>query len=139
MYPIGKMISLSPQEEILPALEPILSPFLIELQQLTGQAQSAQVKTRLMYLLKVLTTLFQALCLNNSNKNKSPANSNSQQEPATVLMPQIVPILKSVADKWIEDEEVMDAIWMLIKQTAGTLVENGSNRVVIQVCRVSIH
>lgn len=32
MYPIGKMLSQLPENEILPRLEPILTPFLIELQ-----------------------------------------------------------------------------------------------------------
>ena len=47
-------------------------------------------------------------------------------------MPQILPLLKGIADKYIEDEEVMDGVWLLLKQTAASLVEKNL-QVVMQV------
>ena len=135
MYPIGKMISLGPTENVLPGLEPILTPFFVELQTLSQQGQSAQARSRILYILKVLTTLFQALCLGNSNR-KQPKQQQLEataQDPATVLVPQILPLLKAVGDKWIDDEDIMDSTWMLIKQTSGALVDRQSHGVVLQV------
>ena len=42
MYPMGKMLSLMPPANILPRLEPIITPYLQEMQDTVGQPPSPQ-------------------------------------------------------------------------------------------------
>ena len=42
MYPMGKMLSLMPPANILPRLEPIITPYLQEMQETVGQPPSPQ-------------------------------------------------------------------------------------------------
>ena len=61
MYPIGKMLSLMPPSNILPRLEPILTPYLHDMQETVGQPPSPQTKAKISFQLKILMTLFQTL------------------------------------------------------------------------------
>ena len=61
MYPMGKMLSLMPPPNILPRLEPILTPYLRDMQETVGQPPSPQTKAKISFQLKILMTLFQTL------------------------------------------------------------------------------
>lgn len=116
MYPIGKMISVStPSSQILPQLEPIIMPYLVELQELSQQQPSVPIKAKIMFIVKLLTTLIQAMDI----KNPEPG----QAHPVAVLAEQLLPLIQSLALKWNTDEEIMDAIWMLVRQVSPSLVE----------------
>lgn len=126
MYPVGKMLSVIPQAEVMPYMEQFLMPYLTNLQQLSQQAPSAVDKPKVIFVFKVLTSLFQSL--DSKKRESEKAESVQQQAPAqqplTVVFPQLMPLIKSVAFKWNKDADVMDAVWVLVKQMTMCLSDN---------------
>jgi hypothetical protein len=101
-YCIGKMLSLMPAHEVLSKLEPILMPYLAELQSLAAQNPKPESKSKLCFILQVLTTLFQTFKLANSLSNNLPESEIQDaqlQNPVVVLFPQIFPLLEQLAKK----------------------------------------
>ncbi|TRY79407.1 hypothetical protein TCAL_07050 [Tigriopus californicus] len=126
MYPIGKMLSMMPQEEIMGTMESILTPYITELRSLSAQEPNVQLKTRVVFILKLLTTLFQALNLNPKEEgDKVESQQNPKRiQPMITLFPQLFPLVKDVAARWVRDEEVMDTVWGFLKQCAHTLLND---------------
>ena len=128
-YSVGKMLSLMPPEQILPRLEPILSPYLAELQSIAGQEATPQLKPRVDFILKLLTTLFQSLEFQpNKGEGEQEMTEAQKQEfqkqnPVFVLFPQIYPLLKQVAEKWIRDADIIETMCNLLKQCVTTLMD----------------
>ena len=127
MYSVGKMLSLMPSDQILPKLEPILSPYLTELQSIAGQNATPQLKPRVDFILKLLTTLFQSLEIptkeGDSAQIVAEKHAMQQQNPIVVLFPQIYPLLKQVAEKWIRDADIIETMCNLLKQCVSTLMD----------------
>ena len=127
MYSVGKMLSLMPPEQILPKLEPILSPYLAELQSIAGQEPTPQLKPRVDFILKLLTTLFQSLEIQTKNGENQLTEVQKQQlqqqNPVFVLFPQIYPLLKQIAEKWIRDADIIETMCNLLKQCVTTLMD----------------
>ncbi len=118
MYPIGKMLSLVPQDQTMPYLEQVLTPYLMGLQEISQQPEpTVAAKPRLIFIFKLLTTLFQSLDVA-KNKSESAAEGQTQQtvQPLSILFPQLMPCIKNVAFKWVRDVDVMEAVWTFIKQ-----------------------
>ena len=46
-----------------------------------------------------------------------------QQNPVVVLFPQIYPLLKQIAEKWIRDADIIETMCNLLKQCVTTLMD----------------
>ena len=127
MYSVGKMLSLMPPDQILPKLEPIISPYLAELQSIAGQEATPQLKPRVDFILKLLTTLFQSLEIptKNGESEQSIAQKQEMQQknPVVILFPQIYPLLKQIAEKWIRDPDIIETMCNLLKQCVTTMLD----------------
>lgn len=127
MYPVGKMLATVPRDQVMNYLQPILMPHLMELNTLSTQDVNPVARGKVICILKMLTTLFQALDSNNKDEDEK-AEAQQQQmaqlNPAVVLFPQILPLIKTLSFKWIGDEDVMDAIWNFTKQSTSSLGQN---------------
>ena len=121
MYSIGKMLSLMPQEQILPRLEPILSPYLQELDNVSNQTPSPHAKPKVDFVFKLLTMLIQSLEPPQQQNENAAAKTNM---PVQVLFPQIYPIIKRVAEKWYKDSDVIECMCNLLNQCVQTLQDN---------------
>ncbi len=126
MYPIGKMLSLMPPATILPRLEPIITPYLKDMQETANLPPSPQSKAKITFLLKILMTLFQSLDIRRRDDEQAEAQQNNleHQQPIAVIFPQIYPLLKRVAEVWIKDGDVMDTLSNVLTQVVSTLVDD---------------
>jgi len=123
MYPIGKMLSQVPQGQIMPYLEQILTPHLLALQEMASQEPSVAAKPRLIFIFKLLTSLFQSLDISKDQEHPPPERARNQSQPLTVLYPQLMPYIKGISMKWTLDIDVMDAVWTFVKQVTTCLAE----------------
>merc|ERR1712241_847544 len=125
-YPIGKMLSLMPPPNILPRLEPILSPYLQEMQETVGQPPSPQTKAKISFHLKILMTLFQTLDIRPRDDERAEAQQTKMDhpQPISVIFPQIYPLLKRAAEVWIKDADVMDTLSSVLKQVVFILLDD---------------
>ena len=127
MYPIGKMLSLLPPETILPKLEPILTPYLRDMQATVEQPINPATKAKISFLLKILMTLFQTLDIRRRDDEQAEAqqaNLTKHPQPISVIFPQIYPLLKRVAEVWIKDDDVIETLSSVLKQVVSTLLDD---------------
>ena len=126
MYPMGKMLSLLPPDSILPRLEPILTPYLREMQEAIGQPANPQTKAKITFHLKILMTLFQTLDIRRRDDDQAEAQQTNldHAQPISVIFPQIYPLLKRVAEVWIKDADVIDTLCTVLKQVVSTLLDD---------------
>ena len=101
-------------------LEPIISPYLQELNNVSNQDPSPHAKPKVDFVFKLLTMLIQSLepPQNDEQQNNAPAKPNL---PVQVLFPQIYPIIKRVAEKWYRDSDVIECMCNLLNQCVQTL------------------
>ena len=125
MYPIGKMLSQIPQGQIMPYLESILTPHLMALQEMSSQETTAGAKPRLVFIFKLLTSLFQSMEIAKGQEHPQAggAQIQSRSQPLVILYPQLMPYIKSISFKWAHDTDVMDALWTFVKQVTTCLEE----------------
>eukprot|EP00095_Tigriopus_kingsejongensis_P012065 maker-scaffold60_size442463-snap-gene-0.27 protein:Tk12065 transcript:maker-scaffold60_size442463-snap-gene-0.27-mRNA-1 annotation:"Importin-13" len=126
MYPIGKMLSMMGQDEIMANLGSILTPYITELRTIATQDPNVQLRARVLFIMKLLTTLFQALDLNPKEEgDKVEAQQIPKRtQPIITLFPQLFPLVKDVAARWVRDEDVMDTVWGFLKQCGATLLDD---------------
>ena len=126
MYPVGKMLSLMPQEEMTEKLERVVTPYVKELEELLGKEPDAKNKARTIFLLKLFTTLFQSLVhVDKENENKAESLQTPRPvQPTLALFPRIFPIVRAVTRVSVRDPEVMEAVWNLLKQSVSTLKDD---------------
>ena len=110
------MLSQVPEGQIMPYLEQILTPQLLALQEMTSQEPSVAAKPRLIFIFKLLTSLFQSLDISKDQEHTPPERARNQSQPLTVLYPQLMPYVKRISMKWTLDTDVMDAVWTFVKQ-----------------------
>jgi hypothetical protein len=80
-------------------LEPILTPYLTELQGLNSVECSLQTKAKTIFHLKLVASLFQSLDVKPKNENKNEhtmTTAQQQQNPVALIFPQILPLLQQV-------------------------------------------
>jgi len=122
MYSIGKMLSLLPPDQILTRLEPILSPYLQELSNLSNQVATPHSKPKVDFIFKLLTMLVQSL------EPQQAQNEQQQQQktnmPVQVLFPQMYPLIKKIAEKWIRDPDIIECMCNLLSQCVQTLQDD---------------
>lgn len=130
MYPLGKMLSLLPAQQILPRLEPILAPHLQILSSLTSAPATDQhVRQKIVFVLKLMGTLFQTLNINRRADDQPESDTsqlrNSQGEPCDqpvfVIVKQCLPILDKLCQHNPGDSEIVDAVCAVLKQAVSTL------------------
>jgi len=132
MYPLGKMLSLLPAQQILPRLEPILAPHLQLLSSLTANGAPAPDPTsrqKIIFVLKLLSTLFQTLNINRRADDQPESDMsqlrNSQGEPVDqpvfIIVKQLLPLLEKVCASNTADTEIIDAVCAVLKQSVATL------------------
>ena len=122
MFPIGRMVAYLPRGDMLNQLQNILTPYLTDLQNITNRQQSgpsAPDRGQILYVLKIVTTLFQSLDGSGpmtTSKQKEHSQQGQQKESIAILLPQIFPLVTNVAKSWFGDEEVMDLAYSFVKQ-----------------------
>ena len=83
-------------------LEPILTPYLSELQGLNTVECSQQTKAKTIFHLKLIASLFQSLDVKPKHENKNHSTSALTtnvagfQHPVALIFPQILPLLQQV-------------------------------------------
>ena len=104
MYPIGKMVSFLPPQDVLNELQTLLMPYLVELQGVMARQQhGAGERAQILFILKLFTTLFQSLehstnrRMNQDSRAEALQQHQQPKSPLSALMPQLLPLLKSVA------------------------------------------
>ena len=100
----------------MPYLEQILTPHLLALQEMTSQEPTAAAKPRLIFIFKLLTSLFQSLDISKGQEHTQAESARNQSQPLTILYPQLMPYVKGISVKWTLDSDVMDAVWTFVKQ-----------------------
>ncbi|XP_040576094.1 importin-13 [Lepeophtheirus salmonis] len=121
MYPIGRMLTLLPYDQIIPRLEPILAPHLVKLGALVSEEPSLQNRPRIIFYLKMVSNLFSALDI--SKKENHHQQQARPQQPIASILPQIMPMLRFIAEKWALDTNVSENLCDLLKQSIGTLLD----------------
>jgi len=119
MYPLGKMFGFLPPEDMNRELQGVLQPYINELQTMASRAQPGpQDRGQTLYALKVLFTLFQSLDgSGGGGRSATEAQQGQRVSCLSVLLPQIFPHAAGAARLWHADEEVMDAVYMFLRQT----------------------
>ena len=112
------MLSQIPQGQIMPYLERILTPHLMALEEISSQETTAGARPRLVFIFKLLTSLFQSMEIAKGQEHPQAgcAQNQSQSQPLVILYPQLMPYIKSISFKWTLDTDVMDALWTFVKQ-----------------------
>lgn len=77
-------------------LEPILTPYLSELQGLNSVECSQQSKAKTIFHLKLIASLFQSLDVKQKADNKNITTSVGSHHPVALIFPQILPLLQQV-------------------------------------------
>ena len=103
-------------------LEPILSPYLQELDTVSNQAPTPHSKPKVDFIFKLLTMLIQSLEPPQNEENGAGGGGGLKTNlPVQVLFPQIYPIIKRVAEKWFQDADVIECMCNLLNQCVQTL------------------
>jgi len=136
MFPLGKMVSLLPPHQILTRLEPIMAPYIMELQQLAQHQQlpsnAQQAKTRIIFLLKLLAMLFTTLDIK-CREDDQPESEAAQfrdtagdpvPQPVFIIVKQTLPIFTSLSQRYSSDHDVTEAVCALLKQSVSTLQDD---------------
>lgn len=126
---VGQVLSVLPFEDIMENLNPILTPHLQQLEQLTTQEPSASVKNGLLLKLNMLSWLFASL---DTERDTGEAEEPKQQvkvkstgpKPVFVILQQIAPMLRTIVSNWIMDAGVVEAICELFKRSLQTLMDD---------------
>ena len=124
------MLSLLPAQQILGRLEPILAPHLQLLGSLSeGPAADQQARQKIVFVLKMLGTLFQTLNVDR-RRDDQPESDTSQlrniqgepfDQPTFVIVKQCLPVLEKLCQHNPGDGEIVDAVCAVLKQAVSTL------------------
>ncbi|KAJ3642174.1 hypothetical protein Zmor_024983 [Zophobas morio] len=117
MYSIGKVLSILPIPRIMEYLNIILAPSFKEIQELLNVDPSPAVKTSLITRLKVLSSLFNSLCV------KKPQTQIIEQ-PTVLVMQNTMPLYKVIGEKYGTSNDVMEELSVLFKYVVTTLLDD---------------
>ncbi|XP_053395746.1 importin-13-like [Mercenaria mercenaria] len=122
---IGQVLSVLPYSDIMGHLDPILTPIIQELEQLSKQQPSSSVKNRLLLKINMLSWLFASLDTDRELGGDKQAQFKSQgPKPVFVILQRIAPILQTIVSDWIYDAGVVEAICELFKRSLQTLMDD---------------
>jgi len=124
------MLALLPTQQILPRLEPILSPHLQLINSLSlSPAPDQQTRQKIIFVLKLLGSLFQTLNITRRSDDQ-PESETSQlrnslgepvDQPVFIILKQFLPMLDKVCQNNPQDSEIIDSVCALLKQSVSTL------------------
>ncbi|RZC40401.1 importin-13, partial [Asbolus verrucosus] len=117
MYSIGKVLSILPVPRIMEYLNIILAPSFKEMQEFINVEPSPAVKTSLITRLKVLSALFNSLCV---KKNQTQI----LEQPSVLVMQNTMPLYKVIGEKYCTSNDVMEELSILFKYVVTTLQED---------------
>ncbi|EFA09709.1 importin-13 [Tribolium castaneum] len=117
MYSIGKVLSILPVPRIMDYLNIILAPSFKEMQDLLNVEPSPAVKTSLITRLKVLSSLFNSLCVKKSQ-------THIIEQPTVLVMQNTMPLYKVIGEKYCTSGDVMEELSILLKYVVTTLLED---------------
>lgn len=133
MYPLGKMLSLLPPQQILPRLEPLLSGHLQALEQLSKAPPDQNSKARIVFVLKLLTMLFTTLDIARREDDQpeseaspvvDPGSGERVQQPVFMILKQCLPVYLSLCGLYSQDPEIAEAVCVNLKQGVATLQDD---------------
>jgi hypothetical protein len=117
MFSIGKVLSILPVPRIMEYLNIILAPSFKEMQELLNVEPSPAVKTSLITRLKVLSSLFNSLCVKKSQ-------TQIMEQPTVLVMQNTMPLYKVIGEKYGRSSDVMEELSILFKYVVTTLLED---------------
>ena len=133
MYPLGKMLSLMSPHEILPRLEPVLSCHMTALDQLSKAPPDQNGKTRIIFILKLLTMLFTTLDIARREDDQpesdvrpavDPGSGEKVEQPVLVILKQLLPVYQQVCAQYNTDPDITEAVCSNLKQGVSTLQDD---------------
>ncbi|KAL0277773.1 UNVERIFIED_CONTAM: hypothetical protein PYX00_004941 [Menopon gallinae] len=122
MYSVGRILSILPLDVIMQYLDVILSPYLDQLNSLSMEQPSAQVKNNILLCLKMIGTLSGTLDIRPDpySENVSPS---SDPQPVLLILHKLLPVIKLIFNAWPTDSHVTQSIFSALKYAVTTLLE----------------
>ncbi|KAK6640059.1 hypothetical protein RUM43_008336 [Polyplax serrata] len=145
MCTIGLLLSALPLETIMQYLNLILTPYMEQLNALSLQAPSTHVKNNILLCLKLLGVLSATLNtkLETNSEAAEPCKQNNDPQPVLLILQKLLPVIKSITNSWSADDQVMQAVFVLLKHAVTTLVEDVQSVVTdildLIVCTYRVH
>lgn len=130
MYPLGKMLSLLPPQQILPRLEPLLANHMQALDHLSKTPPDQNSKNRIIFVLKLLTMLFTTLDIARREDDQpesecgplvDPGSGESIQQPVFLILKQCLPVYSAICANYSTDPDITEAVCTNLKQGVSTL------------------
>lgn len=125
------------QSTIMTYLNATLTPYisrLSHLKDLMGSGLSREQQCELISLLKLLSCLARHLNLNNTapeedddedtTRRHSQVSNNGEPQPLLLVLQQLMPLLSAIASKASTDQEIIEALCKLLKNSISTLVDD---------------
>lgn len=123
---IGQVLSVLPFSQIMQHLQPILTPHIQQLQQLSKEQPSAAVKNSIVLKLNMLTWLFASLDTEREHGGDQSVKQKQGPKPVFVILQQVALVLRNIVSTWIQDAGVIEAICELFKRSLQTLMDDFS-------------
>ncbi|KAH3721182.1 importin-13-like [Dreissena polymorpha] len=119
---IGHALSVMPYGDILEMLDPVLTPQISELEQLTKEPPSGVVKNSILLKLNMMSWLFGSL---DTDRDRKGEKLNKEgPKPVFVILQKVAPILQSIVAVWITDTSVIEAVCDMLKRSLQTLMDD---------------
>ncbi|CAL4066071.1 unnamed protein product, partial [Meganyctiphanes norvegica] len=125
------------QSTIMTYLNATLTPYitrLSHLKDLMGNGLTREQQFELISLLKLLSCLARHLNLNNTapdedddedtTRRHSQVSNNGEAQPLLLVLQQLMPLLSAIAAKASTDQEIIEALCKLLKNSISTLVDD---------------
>ncbi|CAG9822067.1 unnamed protein product [Phaedon cochleariae] len=115
MYSIGRVLSTLPVERIMGYLNMILAPTFDDLQKIVSAETSSSTTSSLETKLKILAALFSSLHVEDQEK---------VDQPILVVMQNVMPLFRSIGEKYCQNQEVIEELSVVIKYGVTTLKDD---------------
>ncbi|CAG2173461.1 unnamed protein product [Oppiella nova] len=138
MCSIGLTLSVLPIEDIMIAINKLLTPIITDIHNVLNQCEressnidNETVRTHVSSQLSMLAMLFSTLDVNvkrNDSEDESQMVSNSKAynsspQPIYIILEQVLPIFNSIGTKWPTDETITESLCECIKKSVITLLD----------------
>ncbi|XP_068084761.1 importin-13 [Anabrus simplex] len=126
MCTVGRVLSILPMEQIVRFLDLLIMPYVEELQSLAVHENDITLKANVVLRLKMLSMLFATLNTRADSEGEEhpPPASNEPIQPVFLVLQRALPTLASIAARWYDDTNIMQAVCSVLKHSVSTLLED---------------
>ncbi|KAM6948701.1 importin-13-like [Aplochiton taeniatus] len=128
MQALGFLLCSLPEEQILGSLHSLISPHAQRLDTLGQLEPNPSDKVSILRILGMLSSLFTTLDIHRQDEY-SDRGAQARAPPArvtpnpvVVALQQVLPLIQTVASKWLRDSEVVEAVCGVFEKSARTLL-----------------